>query len=62
MGSASIALNFFDVLSAPILAGRIRLAVLSGLALLLSLTAIYSVMAFNVTPRTREMGIRQPRR
>jgi ABC-type antimicrobial peptide transport system permease subunit len=34
------------------------MAVLSGLALLLSLTAIYSVMAFTVTQRAREIGIR----
>jgi putative ABC transport system permease protein len=34
------------------------LAVLSGVALLLSLTAIYAVTAFAVTKRTREIGIR----
>jgi hypothetical protein len=34
------------------------LAALSGLTLLLSLMAIYSVMAFTVTQRTRDLGIR----
>jgi hypothetical protein len=34
------------------------LVVLSGIALLLSLTAIYAVMAYTVSTRTREIGLR----
>jgi putative ABC transport system permease protein len=38
--------------------GSRLLVVLSGIALLLSLTAIYSIMAFTVVQRTREIGVR----
>jgi putative ABC transport system permease protein len=34
------------------------LAIVSGVAILLSLTGIYSILAFTVSRRTREIGIR----